>query len=98
MDKGNIVCLQAPINDYKAAAGFIGLKPTTRKNHLVRALLESIVFGMLLLYETLCSETSFIYKRIRLVMNSLKKNFEEFLNHMQNHAFLAISYWENIYY
>lgn len=76
------VCSQAPINDYRAAAGFIGLKPTTRKNHLVRALLESIVFGMLLLYETLCSETSFTYKRIRLVMDTLEKNFEEFLDYI----------------
>ncbi|XP_016911627.1 putative glycerol kinase 5 [Apis cerana] len=67
--------LHAPINDYRAAAGFIGLKPTTRKNHLVRALLESIVFGMLLLYETLCSETSFTYKRIRVDGGVSKNDF-----------------------
>ncbi|KAG2463196.1 GLPK protein, partial [Polypterus senegalus] len=36
--------LQAPLNDPRACASFMGLKPTTTKNHLVRAILESIAF------------------------------------------------------
>ena len=58
--------LQAPINDYSAATGFIGIKPTTEKNHIVRSLLESIVYRILLLYESLCAETCFTYHRIRV--------------------------------
>ncbi|XP_017755155.1 PREDICTED: putative glycerol kinase 5 isoform X2 [Eufriesea mexicana] len=58
--------LQAPINDYTAATGFVGLKPTTGKSHLVRSILESIVYGILLLYESLCTETSFTYDKIRI--------------------------------
>nr|CAD7455589.1 unnamed protein product [Timema tahoe] len=48
--------LQAPINDYQAAAGFIGLKPTTSKHHMVRAILESLVFRVVQLYDTLQQE------------------------------------------
>ncbi|CAG2060370.1 unnamed protein product [Timema podura] len=47
---------QAPINDYQAAAGFIGLKPTTSKHHMVRAILESLVFRVVQLYDTLQQE------------------------------------------
>ncbi|CAL7939610.1 unnamed protein product [Xylocopa violacea] len=35
--------LQAPINDYSAATGFIGMKPTTEKSHIVRSLLERLM-------------------------------------------------------
>ncbi len=35
----------------KAAAGFIGLKVTNRKEHLVRAILEGIVFGVYNLFK-----------------------------------------------
>nr|CAD7194093.1 unnamed protein product [Timema douglasi] len=48
--------LQAPINDYQAAAGFIGLKPTTSKHHMVRAILESLAFRVVQLYDTLQQE------------------------------------------
>lgn len=58
--------LQAPMNDNSAAAGFIAIKPTTRKNHLVRALLESIVYRILMIYESLCKETDFTYRKIRV--------------------------------
>lgn len=58
--------LQAPINDYTAATGFLGVKPTTRKEHIVRSLLESLVFRVRLLYECLCKETSFTYRNIRI--------------------------------
>ncbi|XP_076238724.1 glycerol kinase 5 isoform X2 [Calliopsis andreniformis] len=67
--------LQAPINDYSAATGFIGIKPTTEKNHIVRSLLESIVYRMLLLYEALCAETSFTYHRIRVDGGVSTNNF-----------------------
>lgn len=33
-----------PVNDYKATTGFIGVRPTTTKAHMVRAILESIAF------------------------------------------------------
>ncbi|XP_036098968.1 putative glycerol kinase 5 isoform X2 [Molossus molossus] len=36
--------LQAPLNDPCACASFMGLKASTRKYHLVRAILESIAF------------------------------------------------------
>ncbi|XP_032991354.1 putative glycerol kinase 5 isoform X2 [Rhinolophus ferrumequinum] len=36
--------LQAPLNDPYACASFMGLKPSTSKYHLVRAILESIAF------------------------------------------------------
>ncbi|KAF4020531.1 hypothetical protein G4228_012705 [Cervus hanglu yarkandensis] len=36
--------LQAPLNDPCACASFMGLKPSTNKYHLVRAILESIAF------------------------------------------------------
>lgn len=35
---------KAPLNDPKACASFMGLKPSTTKSHLVRAILESIAF------------------------------------------------------
>ena len=67
--------LQAPINDYSAATGFIGIKPTTEKSHIVRSLLESIVYRVLLLYETLCAETCFAYHTIRVDGGVSTNNF-----------------------
>lgn len=67
--------LQAPINDYTAATGFIGIKPTTERAHIVRSLLESIVYRILLLYESLCEETSFTYHKIRVDGGVSKNNF-----------------------
>lgn len=58
--------LQAPINDQSAATGFLGLKPTSGKSHLIRSLLESIVFRIVILYQTMVSETQFSYQRIRI--------------------------------
>lgn len=57
--------LQAPINNPAAAAGFVGIKPTTQKEHIVRSLLESLVFRIQMLYECLCKETSFTYRSIK---------------------------------
>lgn len=40
------VCLllQAPINDNKACVSLMGIKSTTKKTHIVRAILESIAY------------------------------------------------------
>lgn len=67
--------LQAPMNDHTAAAGFIGIKPTTEKSHIVRSLLESIAYRILLLYESLCKETNFVYKKIRVDGGVSNNNF-----------------------
>ena len=37
-------CLQAPINDNKACVSMMGIKSTTTKAHITRAILESIAF------------------------------------------------------
>uniref|UniRef100_A0A8C3XP55 Glycerol kinase 5 n=1 Tax=Chelydra serpentina TaxID=8475 RepID=A0A8C3XP55_CHESE len=37
--------LQVPVNDPYACASFMGLKPSTTRNHLIRAILESIAFS-----------------------------------------------------
>lgn len=46
------------MNDYRSATGFIGLTPSTTKAHMVRALLESIVFRLVQLIEAAEQETS----------------------------------------
>ncbi|GCC38563.1 glycerol kinase 5 isoform X1 [Chiloscyllium punctatum] len=48
--------LQAPLNDPNACASFLGLKPSTTKIHLVRAILESIAFRNKQLYDTMLKE------------------------------------------
>ncbi|XP_015118060.1 putative glycerol kinase 5 [Diachasma alloeum] len=58
--------LQAPINDQSAATGFLGVKPTSGRAHMARAVLESIVFRILLLYESLCTEIHRTYTCIRV--------------------------------
>ncbi|XP_014256421.1 putative glycerol kinase 5 [Cimex lectularius] len=58
--------LQAPINDAQASAGFIGVKPTSKKEHLLRAILESIVFRVVLLYDAFKRETNYGASLIRV--------------------------------
>ncbi|XP_003426922.1 putative glycerol kinase 5 [Nasonia vitripennis] len=58
--------LQSPINDQNAAAGFIGIKPTTQKAHLVRAMMEGLVFRVVMIYNCLQRETFFSYHKIRV--------------------------------
>ena len=36
--------IQAPVNDEAAATGFIGMRPSTRKEPLLRAAVESLAF------------------------------------------------------
>ncbi|XP_067898677.1 putative glycerol kinase 5 isoform X2 [Heterodontus francisci] len=50
--------LQAPLNDPNACASFMGLKPSTTKFHLVRAILESIAFRNKQLYDTMQKEVN----------------------------------------
>ncbi|KAJ8934461.1 hypothetical protein NQ314_013336 [Rhamnusium bicolor] len=57
--------LGPPINNEKAATGFIGITPTTTREHMVRAVLESIVFRVTLSYELLKKERCKNYKSIR---------------------------------
>nr|XP_058973546.1 putative glycerol kinase 5 [Pocillopora verrucosa] len=49
--------LQAPINDNKACVSLMGIKSTTNKAHIMRAILESIAFRFTQLYETVVEET-----------------------------------------
>jgi len=49
--------LQAPINDDKATSLLIGLSLESKKEHIVRAVLESLAFRFALLYETVLKET-----------------------------------------
>lgn len=58
--------LSAPINDFRAASGFIGVSADTTKNHLVRALLESIVFRVAQLLNASMKETDFQIKTLRI--------------------------------
>ncbi|TKS80091.1 putative glycerol kinase 5 [Collichthys lucidus] len=58
--------LQAPLNDPKACASFMGLKPSTTKSHLVRAILESVAFRNKQLYELMLRETHIPITKIRV--------------------------------
>uniref|UniRef100_A0A673WX83 Glycerol kinase 5 n=1 Tax=Salmo trutta TaxID=8032 RepID=A0A673WX83_SALTR len=57
--------VSAPLNDPKACASFMGLKPSTTKSHLVRAILESVAFRNKQLYETMLRETHIPIRKIR---------------------------------
>ncbi|CAL8346186.1 unnamed protein product [Merluccius merluccius] len=56
----------APLNDPQACASFMGLKPSTNKSHLVRAILESVAFRIRQLYQTMLSETCIPITKIRV--------------------------------
>ncbi|KAI3375142.1 hypothetical protein L3Q82_021652 [Scortum barcoo] len=58
--------LQAPLNDPKACASFMGLKPSTTKSHLVRAILESVAFRNKQMYEIMLRETHIPITKIRV--------------------------------
>ncbi|KAM6990330.1 glycerol kinase 5 [Tautogolabrus adspersus] len=58
--------LQAPMNDPRACASLMGLKPSTTKNHLVRAILESIAFRNKQLYELMLREIHIPITKIRM--------------------------------
>uniref|UniRef100_A0A1B6DGB8 Glycerol kinase 5 n=1 Tax=Clastoptera arizonana TaxID=38151 RepID=A0A1B6DGB8_9HEMI len=67
--------LQAPVNDCNAAAGFIGIKPTSTTNHVIRAVLESIACRVAQLYNILLEETDFSFARIRVDGGVSRNNF-----------------------
>ncbi|XP_040830666.1 putative glycerol kinase 5 [Ochotona curzoniae] len=67
--------LQAPLNDPCACASFMGLKPSTNKYHLVRAILESIAFRNKQLYETMQKEIHIPVTKIRADGGVCKNNF-----------------------
>ncbi|XP_029308930.1 glycerol kinase 5 isoform X2 [Cottoperca gobio] len=58
--------LQAPLNDPTACASLMGLKPSTTKSHLVRAILESVAFRSKQLYEIMLRETHIPITKIRV--------------------------------
>lgn len=67
--------LQAPLNDPKACASLMGLKPSTTKSHLVRAILESLAFRNKQLYETMLQETHIPITSIRMDGGVSSNNF-----------------------
>ncbi|KAJ8310480.1 hypothetical protein KUTeg_012345, partial [Tegillarca granosa] len=58
--------LQAPINDDKAVTLMLGMKPTTTKAHMIRAVLESLAFRFKILYEAILTETKLQLSYIRV--------------------------------
>uniref|UniRef100_A0A240PKQ7 Glycerol kinase 5 n=1 Tax=Anopheles christyi TaxID=43041 RepID=A0A240PKQ7_9DIPT len=67
--------LGPPIRDDTAGSGFIGIKPSTRKEHMVRALLESLAFRVALLYDCALRETGFSFTSIRVDGGVSKNDF-----------------------
>ncbi|XP_020925228.1 putative glycerol kinase 5 isoform X3 [Sus scrofa] len=67
--------LQAPLNDPCACASFMGLKPSTTKYHLVRAILESIAFRNKQLYEVMQKEIHIPITKIRADGGVCKNSF-----------------------
>uniref|UniRef100_A0A240PPN5 Glycerol kinase 5 n=1 Tax=Anopheles epiroticus TaxID=199890 RepID=A0A240PPN5_9DIPT len=67
--------LGPPIRDDTAGSGFIGIKPSTRKEHMVRALLESLAFRVALLYDCALRETGFTFTSIRVDGGVSKNDF-----------------------
>ncbi|XP_045452645.1 putative glycerol kinase 5 [Melitaea cinxia] len=58
--------LGPPYNDGTAASGFVGVKPSTRAPHLVRAVLEALAFRTAQLAACARRETAFDFSAIRL--------------------------------
>ncbi|KPJ09685.1 Putative glycerol kinase 5 [Papilio machaon] len=58
--------LGPPYNDCTAGTGLVGIKPSTSKAHLVRAVLEAIAFRTVQLFHCIRSETSYTFHSIRL--------------------------------
>lgn len=63
----SFICTQAPINDHQAASGLIGIKPSTKNAHIVRAVLESIVFRVAQLYACTVEETEYTFSVIKYI-------------------------------
>ncbi|XP_055322195.1 putative glycerol kinase 5 [Sitodiplosis mosellana] len=67
--------LGAPINDHQAASGLIGIRPSTKNAHIVRAILESIAFRLTQLYTCTQTETNFKFSVIRVDGGVSKNDF-----------------------
>ncbi|XP_058125013.1 putative glycerol kinase 5 [Anopheles ziemanni] len=67
--------LGPPIRDDSAGSGFIGIKPSTRKEHMVRAVLESLAFRVSLLYDCALKETGFSFNSIKVDGGVSKNDF-----------------------
>lgn len=67
--------LSAPINDPYAGSGFIGIKPSTTKCHLTRAILESIVFRVVQLINASFKETNYKVEKLRADGGVSKNDF-----------------------
>uniref|UniRef100_A0A182IS65 Glycerol kinase 5 n=1 Tax=Anopheles atroparvus TaxID=41427 RepID=A0A182IS65_ANOAO len=67
--------LGPPIRDDSAGSGFIGIKPSTRKEHMVRALLESLAYRVSLLYQCALKETGFTFNSIKVDGGVSKNDF-----------------------
>ena len=58
--------IAAPVNDFKAAAGFIGISAETSRAHLTRAILQAIAFRLRQLYDSMRAECAFPLRHIRV--------------------------------
>ncbi|XP_060623775.2 putative glycerol kinase 5 isoform X1 [Anolis sagrei] len=67
--------LQIPVNDPYACTSFMGITPSTTKNHLVRAILESIAFRNKQLYDTITKDVGILPTSIRADGGVSKNNF-----------------------
>lgn len=67
--------LSAPINDLQATAGFIGIKISTNKCHLTRAILESVVYRVAQLLNATEKETNYVVKKLRADGGISKNDF-----------------------
>ncbi|XP_064391030.1 putative glycerol kinase 5 isoform X2 [Halichondria panicea] len=67
--------IQAPYNDPRATASVIGITHSTTKEHLVRAMLESLAFTFKQIYDVAQGELSVKIKQIRVDGGVTKNNF-----------------------
>lgn len=67
--------LQVPVNDPCACTSFMGLKPSTTRNHIIRAMLESIAFRNKQLYDTIVKEVQVPLTNIRADGGVSKNSF-----------------------
>ncbi|VDD85872.1 unnamed protein product [Enterobius vermicularis] len=51
--------IQTPINDYSACCAFLGIRPDTTKEQMVRSILESIAFRVYQIWDTVRKEVGF---------------------------------------
>ena len=57
---------QAPVNDESAASGLIGVQPWTRREHILRACVESLAFRVYQLWQLMTKETGRHFSTMRV--------------------------------